>query len=527
MILTANLLCKADCFDFLERLDAEVAMLVYLDPPFFTSNSQYFLFETESKTKLTVAQKKEREDKAFNNYLSWLSKIIQQAKRITSQKGSVVIHTEPRLNSYARIIAERIFDKDNLSEIVLRRPLRIGNSSFPRDEHESLLICRLSRNSLYNQPFRPSTKEEIKNRFNHEDEFGQFSLVDLTTPYVRLSLSFEWNGVKPPLGKSWKFSKEKLLVLDSEGRIYYSPINKRPYLKAYMNESAGIPIGNNWDDLPIRVFGKERTNHVAQQPLAVLERLILTTTNEGDIIIDPFCGSGTSLVAAQRNSRCWIGCDELAESIEITQNRLNEAQRESPKAKIEFQYIQEDELKKYEKKSYEYQFFSSGLAESTDILFVRNQPVRIEETRHYEFKEIKGINPVGSIENASDEYAVAFLNSEGGRIFWGIRNEDRVAVGVFLKFRQRDEISKAVTNKLHHIQPLLTPSSWRIDFHQVYESNKPVPDLFVVELIIPRPPQSNLLFGTGKGEVFIKTDSGKKRLSFTELQAEIIKRQNR
>ena len=283
-------------------------------------------------------------------------------------------------------------------------------------------------------------------------------------------------------------------------------------------------MGNIWDDLPIRVTGKERTNFKTQQTISMLERVMATTTNENDIVVDPFCGSGTSLVVAHINSRRWMGCDASKEAIEITQIRLKiEAEA---KEIIDYKFLQGGDLRQYLQLATSYSHYSNGLIERADIHFVRNKPVHLEETRHYEFKEVKGNNPISSIANTAVDYAVAFINREGGQIFWGIRNEDRVAVGVQLNYRQRDDVAKAVDNKLFKIQPQLGPSAWQLEFHQVYESRTPIDDLFVIELIVPRSPSRTLLYATDKGEVFVKTDSGKKRLSFTEVQAEIINRLN-
>src|SRR5687767_9680133 len=111
------------------------------------------------------------------------------------------------------------------------------------------------------------------------------------------------------------------------------------------------------------------------------------------------------------------------------------------------------------------------MANKFDILkarFVLNEPISEEETRHCEFKEIKGRNPVDTIKNSADEYVVAFLNSEGGRIYWGIRDSDRVVVGVKLSSSQRDEIRRVVGEKLAQIQPPISPTAYRITFHETY-----------------------------------------------------------
>ena len=160
---------------------------------------------------------------------------------------------------------------------------------------------------------------------------------------------------------------------------------------------------------------------------------------------------------------------------------------------------------------------SDNLTEPTQIRFVQDQPVPFEETRFYEFKEIKGSNPARSITNDSDEYAVAFLNREGGRIFWGVRDSDRITVGVTLNERQRDKIRVNVSNKMGAILPPISVENWQLEFHNVYNfQGEIVADLWVVELVVP-PPRERDVFYTGGRELFVKTEGGKKKLQGPEI----------
>ncbi len=155
---------------------------------------------------------------------------------------------------------------------------------------------------------------------------------------------------------------------------------------------------------------------------------------------------------------------------------------------------------------------ADNLTESTQIRFVHEQSVPFEETLFYEFKEIKGGNPANSITKTADEYAVAFLNSEGGRIFWGIRDGDRITVGVPLDERQRDNVRRKVSEKLWGIRPPISDEDWALEFHQVYElQGNTIEDLWVVELVIS-PQQEKEVFYTNSGELFVKTPGGKQKL---------------
>jgi hypothetical protein len=149
-----------------------------------------------------------------------------------------------------------------------------------------------------------------------------------------------------------------------------------------------------------------------------------------------------------------------------------------------------------------------------------------QEDRSCEFKEVKGENPLGSIKSVVDQYVVAFLNAgvpQEGAIFWGIRNEDRMITGVNLSEHGCDELRRVVTEKLHQITPALAPTRYRIDLHPVSDGKKIIDNLYVVEVRVPSVRKS-LLFATGNQEVYVKTDSGKKKLSALEVQHELLHR---
>ena len=153
--------------------------------------------------------------------------------------------------------------------------------------------------------------------------------------------------------------------------------------------------------------------------------------------------------------------------------------------------------------------------------FISSKPVKEEETRHCEFKAISGGNPINTIKNYCDEYAVAFLNREGGTIFFGITNSERRAVGVPLTSQQRDKLNKIVTDKLMTIKPSISPVSYRIDLHPIYEDltcDKKVEDKFIVAIEVDPPEFSDYLYSTASDDVFMKTDSGKKKLSPQEIE---------
>ena len=166
---------------------------------------------------------------------------------------------------------------------------------------------------------------------------------------------------------------------------------------------------------------------------------------------------------------------------------------------------------------------ADNLTEPTQIRFVQGQSVPFEETLFYEFKEIKSRNPASRIEEIVDEYVVAFLNRQGGRIFWGIRDSNRITVGVKLEEQMRDNIRTKVSNKLGAIRPPISSEHWQLEFHRVYDLQaEPVEDLWVIELVVA-PQQRRDVFYTGSGDLFVKTDGGKRKLLGPEV-TEFIRR---
>ncbi len=168
---------------------------------------------------------------------------------------------------------------------------------------------------------------------------------------------------------------------------------------------------------------------------------------------------------------------------------------------------------------------ADNLTQPTQIRFVQGSPVPFEETLFYEFKEIKeGNNPVPPIIKHSNEYAVAFLNREGGRIFWGIRDRDRITTGVILNEQRRNETRTKVSEKLGAIQPSISPADWQLKFHNVYDlQGEIVEDLWVIELVIP-PPQERDVFYTGSSDLFVKTEGGRQKLRGQQITEFILRR---
>jgi len=453
----------------------------------------------------------------FEGYIDWLSRILQQSYRVLAKTGNIVVHTSPRIHSHVRLAFEDLFDGVEFTEVVMRKPRRQAGRGTPSDEHSTLVFCRKSKSSVWNALTRPLSSDEIMRRFPERDSRGRYKLATLERVGSNPSLRSEWHGHVPHRGNNWLFSRQKLEELYSNERIYTPPSGGRPRLKIYANELPEIPIGANWDDIPDYAQLSNKSDIIAQQSPQLLERVILTGTNKGDLVVDPLCGSGVTMRAAQVLERKWIAGDNSEAAIATSKHMLaaiglmpeGDYACEGQKHLDAHVIVKRSDL-----------LPQTSFSRHKKIRFIRNQPVPIEETLPYEFKEVTAKNPVAPIKSAADIYAVAFLNRNGGSVFWGIRDGDRVVVGVRLESRHRDEVRIAIDVKLGQINPRILPDHCGIVFHDVLENGRPVPDLFVVELHVPPLPKGKNLYRTARGEVFVKTDSGKKKLTNEQILEE-------
>jgi site-specific DNA-methyltransferase (adenine-specific) len=179
----------------------------------------------------------------------------------------------------------------------------------------------------WHKPFVPLTEENIASKYTLKEPDGRrYTTRDLRNPGVRPNLHYEYKGYKPhPNG--WSISREKMEEYDRQDRLYF-PKEKdgRIRLKLYLDESQGKAIQNLWDDIPpINSQAQERLGYPTQKPIALLERIIEVSSNKGDIVLDPFCGCGTSIHAAQKLNRKWIGIDITHLAISLIQKRLRDA----------------------------------------------------------------------------------------------------------------------------------------------------------------------------------------------------------
>ena len=218
---------------------------------------------------------------------------------------------------------DEIFGKNNFkSEIVWQRKTSSASKESIANAHDMILVYSKSEKVVFNQQFIEYSPYYIKNQYTHKDERGIYRHHDVVANPALGGSSprYEYKGYTPET--RWLISQEKLKELDKEGKLYWSKSGK-PYRKLYLHEMQGEPISDVWTDIPISL-GNEKVGYITQKPSVLLERIIKASSNDGDLVADFFCGSGTTLAVAEKLNRRWIGCELGKVGIQVTRARLVE-----------------------------------------------------------------------------------------------------------------------------------------------------------------------------------------------------------
>lgn len=281
-------------------------------------------------------------------YLIYMVQRLLYMKGLLRPTGSIYLHCDPTASHYIKIMMDGIFGHKNFrNEIIWKRTGAHGRAKRWGPIHDTILFYTVSDNYTWNRVFEEYDQSYLDNFYKFEDEHGVYRLVTLDGPGTRHGSSGKpWRDVDPTTkGRHWELPpdralpdwfehptgyaqmscQERLDVLDKAGLIYWPPRGKVPQTKRYLSVSEGNPVQDIISDIgPISSQGKERLGYPTQKPIALLKRIILASTNKGEVVFDPFCGCGTTIYAAHETERKWIGCDIAILSIKLIREVLSE-----------------------------------------------------------------------------------------------------------------------------------------------------------------------------------------------------------
>jgi len=345
-----------------EHIPDESVDLIYLDPPFNSKSNYNVLFQTpkgdQSSAQITAFEDTwewgEQSEHYLNEliqtrgelaqfldllvrmlgqnslsaYLVMMSIRLVELHRVLKSTGSFYLHCDNVASHYLKTILDTIFGAKNFkTEIVWQRTNVHNDSKSWSRVTDAILFYTKSDKFCWNPLYDSYDTEYVKAKYRHADSDGRlYRLDNMTSPSKRPNMVYEWKGHKPPKN-GWRYSQETMQSLDLQGKIWYpTSKNRRPQFKRYLDEMPGTVMGNIWTDIrPLNSQAKERLGYPTQKPLRLLERIIQASSNPGDLILDPFCGCGTAVHAAEKLDRQWIGIDITHLAISLIEKRLHDA----------------------------------------------------------------------------------------------------------------------------------------------------------------------------------------------------------
>ena len=296
---------------------------------------------------------------AMRAYLAFMGPRLAEMRRILTQKGSLYLHCDPTASHYLKGVMDTIFGVENFrNEIVWQRTKAHNDGKQYGRVHDTILFYSKSNQRIWNPVYTAHDPAYVKRAYRHQDERGLYQVGDLNASGIRYGESGQpWRGIDPnTVGNHWRAPRreawpegveppenyeslsvhEKLDVLDANGLIYWPPKGNIPRFKRYLSTSKGRRVHDIITDInPLTSKSKERLGYPTQKPLALYERLISASSNEGNTVLDPFCGCGTTIDAAHSLNRNWIGIDLTILALDPMRQRL--ADRHGLKPSVDYQ----------------------------------------------------------------------------------------------------------------------------------------------------------------------------------------------
>jgi DNA modification methylase len=379
----SNFLFYGDNIDVLrsKAIPDESVDLIYLDPPFNSQATYNVLFRSPSGEQ-SHAQIEAFEDtwhweggeaeRAFDDilhsgntdaaelmrafrsflkendmmaYLCMMAVRLLELNRVLKPTGSIYLHCDPTASHYLKLVMDAVFGVTNFkNEIVWKRTSARSDSHHWNHIHDIILFYSKTDDYTWNTQYMEYDEKYVRDFYKTEDSDGNAFMSDnLTAAGTRHGESGKsWRGIDPTdKGRHWALPKkllddlgitggtvqERLDALDKLGRVLWpEKVGGVPRFKRYLHEMPGLAIQSIITDIPpLSAKSAEKLGYPTQKPLALLERIISASSNEGDVVLDPFCGCGTAVHAAQKLNRRWIGIDITHLAISLIEKRLNDA----------------------------------------------------------------------------------------------------------------------------------------------------------------------------------------------------------
>ena len=475
-----------------DHIPDESVDLVYLDPP-FNSNASYNVLFREKSGEESPAQIKAFTDtwewtletertyeqdiilhpgtppavkdmiaafrqfigrNAMMAYLVMMTPRLVELRRVLKPTGSLYLHCDPTASHYLKIVLDTVFGAANFrNEAIWKRQSAHSDSRGYGSVHDSILFYVKSNKFFWNRTFQAYEPSYVEQYYRYQDDDGRrFMSGDLGASGLQGGgYEYDWKGFT----RVWRVPIETMEKLESEKRIFYTR-NGFPRLKRYLDESRGLPVQDVWTDIEsLRSWHKERLGYPTQKPEALLERIIQASTIEGDVVLDPFCGCGTAVAAAQKLNRNWIGIDITHLAVALMKNRLKTAFDLEPGRDYDVVGEPQDAGSAralWEQDPFQFQFWAVSLLEAQPL---SGQP-RAEQRRGAD-RGIDGLlyfidGPRRTPQKVVVQVKGGHVSSPQVRDLKGVVEREKAALGLFISLEgpTRDMRAEANSGGLFH-----------------------------------------------------------------------------
>ncbi|HEY0006386.1 MAG TPA: DNA methyltransferase [Pyrinomonadaceae bacterium] len=350
-----NLLYCGDNLDVLRKyVDAESVDLIYIDPPFNSKRDYNIFFDEKDSQTQRIAFEDTWSYKNIQDSLAELRTLqthnlytllesyrivaplafpylvvmtlrLVELHRVLKRTGSFYLHCDSTMSHYLKTICDAIFGEKNFRNEIIWKRTSSHNDSRKWAHIQDTILFYAGKGFTWNPIYLEHDPVYVKNFYRFSDNRGRYRLHEIirtASMGPRPNLAYEYKGYTPEWG--WRMVREKVEALDKDGRLEWSGTG-RPYLKRYLHEQEGTPASTIWLDIPpLSAAAAERLGYPTQKPKALLERIIQASSNEGDVVLDAFCGCGTTIDAAEGLHRRWIGIDISPVAISLMKRRMTE-----------------------------------------------------------------------------------------------------------------------------------------------------------------------------------------------------------
>lgn len=314
--------------------------LVYIDPPFATGMNF-----TITQGRATTISNSKTGDIAYKDtlkgdeFLDFLSERLVLLRELLSDRGSIYLHIDYKIGHYVKVLMDKIFGMENFRNDISR--IKCNPKNFARigygNVKDMILFYSKSANPIWNEPYQAYDESDIEKLFPKKDKNNRrYTTVPIHAPGETLNgkSSQTFNGIFPPKGRHWRTDVETLQQWDREGLIEWSSAGN-PRKIIYADERKGKRVQDIWD-----YKAPQYPDYPTEKNMELIERIVQTSSDEGSLVLDCFCGSGTTLVAAQNNGRKWIGVDQSPLAIDVTRKRLGQQEYSLFGGSSEYTYLE-------------------------------------------------------------------------------------------------------------------------------------------------------------------------------------------